>query len=163
MSAELAINSGVHSAMPTALMLLLALAVSTLASYVALDLARRVRVLRTRAGALWLFGAASAMALGIWSSQVIGIAAEPLAFPFGYDGIGTLGVWTAALVASLAGLGAVSGRVATPDGSASAPSRSASARSARMPSASRRSGCSPGSSGSCCRWSPPSPGRPAAA
>ena len=54
------------------------------------------------------------MALGIWSSQVIGIAAEPLAFPIGYDGLGTLGVWTAALVASLAGLGAVSGRVATP-------------------------------------------------
>ena len=63
--------------MPTVLMLLLGLAVSTLAAYVALDLARRVRVLRTRAGALWLLGAASAMAIGIWSSQVIGIAAEP--------------------------------------------------------------------------------------
>ena len=114
MSAEQAFNPGVQSAMTTALMLCLALAVSTLASYVALDLARRVRVLRTGSGALWLLGAASAMALGIWSSQVIGIAAEPLAFPVGYDGLGTLGVWTAALVASLAGLGAVSGRVATP-------------------------------------------------
>jgi len=41
--------------MPGALMLLLALAVATLASYVALDLARRVRVVRTRAGGLWLF------------------------------------------------------------------------------------------------------------
>ena len=62
--------------MPTVLMLLLGLAVSTLAAYVALDLARRVRVLRTRAGALWLLGAASAMAIGIWSTQLIGIAAE---------------------------------------------------------------------------------------
>jgi diguanylate cyclase len=114
MSAEQAFNPGVQSAMTTALMLCLALAVSALASYVALDLARRVRVLRTGAGALWLLGAASAMALGIWSSQVIGIDAEPLAFPIGYDGFATLGVWAAALVASLAGLGAVSGRVATP-------------------------------------------------
>ena len=87
---------------------------STLAAYVALDLARRVRVLRTRAGALWLLGAASALALGIWSSQVIGIAAEPPSFTFGYHGFGTIGVWAAALIASLAGLGAVSGRVATP-------------------------------------------------
>jgi len=114
MTAELAINSGAESVMPTVLMLLLGLGVSTLAAYIALDLARRVRVLRTRAGALWLFGAASAMAIGIWSSQVIGIAAEPPAFAFGYHGLGTIGVWTAALIASLAGLGAVSGRVATP-------------------------------------------------
>jgi diguanylate cyclase (GGDEF)-like protein len=114
MTAEQAIDPGVQSALATALMLLLALAVSTLAAYVALDLARRVRVLRTRAGALWLLGAASAMAIGIWSTQVIGIAAEPLAFPIGYNGFGTLGVWAAALIASLAGLGAVSGRVATP-------------------------------------------------
>ena len=114
MTAELAINSGAESVMPTVLMLLLGLGVSTLAAYVALDLARRVRVLRTRAGALWLFGAASALAIGIWSSQVIGIAAEPPAFAFGYHGFGTIGVWAAALVASLAGLGALSGRVATP-------------------------------------------------
>jgi hypothetical protein len=54
------------------------------------------------------------MAIGIWSSQVIGIAADPPAFAFGYHGFATLGVWAAALVASLAGLGAVSGRIATP-------------------------------------------------
>jgi diguanylate cyclase (GGDEF)-like protein len=114
MTAEQAINPGVQSALATALMLLLALSVTTLAAYVALDLARRVRVLRTPAGALWLLGASSAMAIGIWSSQVIGIAAEPTAFPIGYDGFGSFGVWAAALVASVAGLGAVSGRVATP-------------------------------------------------
>ena len=114
MTAELAINTGAESLMSTVLMLLLGLGVSTLAAYVALDLARRVRVLRTRAGALWLLGAASAMAIGIWSSQVVGIAAEPPAFAFGYHGLGTIGVWTAALIASLAGLGAVSGCVATP-------------------------------------------------
>ncbi|HEY2189729.1 MAG TPA: EAL domain-containing protein [Caldimonas sp.] len=114
MSPEQAIQPELQSVVSTVLMFALGLGVTTLAAYVALDLARRVRVLRTRAGALWLFGAASALAIGIWSSQVIGIAAEPPAFAFGYHGLGTLGVWTAALIASLAGLGAVSGRVATP-------------------------------------------------
>ena len=114
MAAEQAINPAMHSVASTVLMLLLGLAVSSLASYVALDLARRVRVLRTRSGVLWLLGAASAMAIGIWSSQVIGFAADPPAFPFGYQGFGTLGVWAAALVAALAGLGAVSGCIATP-------------------------------------------------
>ncbi|HEY2558507.1 MAG TPA: EAL domain-containing protein [Caldimonas sp.] len=114
MSPEQAIQPELQSVVSTVLMFVLGLGVSTLAAYVALDLARRVRVLRTRAGALWLLGAASALAIGIWSSQVIGIAAEPPAFAFGYHGVGSLGVWAAALVASLAGLGAVSGRVATP-------------------------------------------------
>jgi len=114
MTAELAINTGAEAAMPAVLMLLLGLAVSTLSAYVALDLARRVRVLRTRAGALWLIGAASALAIGIWSTQVIGIAAEPPPFAFGYHGLGTIGVWAAAFLASLAGLGSLSGRVATP-------------------------------------------------
>ena len=113
MAAEQAINPAMQSVASTVLMLLLGLAVSSLASYVALDLARRVRVLRTRSGVLWLLGAASAMAIGIWSSQVIGFAADPPAFPFGYQGFGTLGVWAAALVAALAGLGAVSGCIAT--------------------------------------------------
>ena len=99
--------------MPGALMLLLALAVATLASYVALDLARRVRVVRTRAGGLWLFGAAAALSLGIWSSQIIGIAAEPLAFPLGYDGADSLTAWAVALAVGLVGLGAVSGKIAT--------------------------------------------------
>ena len=116
MAAELVTNSGVQSAMPAALLLLLGLAVSTLASYVALDLARRVRVLRTRTGALWLLGAAMALSLGIWSCQIIGIAAEPMAFPLGYDGIDSLTAWAVAVLVGLAGLGAVSGRVATPVG-----------------------------------------------
>jgi diguanylate cyclase (GGDEF)-like protein len=103
-----------QAAMPAALMLLMSLGVSTLAAYVALDLARRVRVLRTRAGVLWLLGAASALATGVWSCQIIGVAAEPVRFELGYDGIGSIGAWLAALVAGCAGLGAVSGRVATP-------------------------------------------------
>jgi len=114
MSPEQAIPSEAQSFVSTLLMLVLALGVSTLASYVAFDLARRVRVLRTRAGALWLLGAASATAIGVWSSQVIGVAADPPPFAIGYHGLGSLGVWTAALIAALAGFGAVSGRVATP-------------------------------------------------
>ena len=113
MAAEQVINSGVPSAMPGALMLLLALGVGTLAAYVALDLARRVRVVRTRTGWLWLFGAAIALSLGIWSTQIIGIAAEPLAFPIGYDGWDSLTAWAVALAVGLVGLGAVSGKIAT--------------------------------------------------
>ena len=59
MSPEQAIPSDAQSLVSTLLMLVLALGVSTLASYVAFDLARRVRVLRTRAGALWLLGSAA--------------------------------------------------------------------------------------------------------
>ena len=114
MSAELAMTPLLQPAMPAALMLLLSLSVGTLAAYVALDLARRVRVLWTRAGLLWLFGAAWALSLGIWSCQIIGVAAEPVPFSLGYDGLGSLLAWGAALVACFAGLGAVSGRVATP-------------------------------------------------
>jgi diguanylate cyclase (GGDEF)-like protein len=113
MAAELVINSEVPSAMPGALMLLLAFAVATLASYVSLDLARRVRVVRTRSGGLWLFGAAAALSLGIWSSQVIGIAAEPLPFALGFDGVDSLTAWAVALAVGLVGLGAVSGKIAT--------------------------------------------------
>jgi diguanylate cyclase len=100
--------------MPGALILLLSLGVSTLAAYVALDLARRVRVLWTRSGILWLLGAAWALSLGVWSCQIFGVAAEPVTFPLGYDGLGSLLAWGAAIVACAAGLGAVSGRVATP-------------------------------------------------
>ena len=114
MSAELAMSPVMHPVMPAALLLLLSLGVSTLAAYVALDLARRVRVLWTRAGILWLLGAAWALSLGIWSCQIIGVAAEPLPFSLGYDGLGSLLAWGAALVVCFAGLGAVSGRVATP-------------------------------------------------
>ena len=114
MSAELAMTPVMHPVMPAAVMLLLSLGVSTLAAYVALDLARRVRVLWTRSGILWLLGAAWALSLGVWSCQIFGVAAEPVTFPLGYDGLGSLLAWGAAIVACVAGFGAVSGRVATP-------------------------------------------------
>ena len=114
MTAEMALIPAMQPAMPAALMLLLSLGVSSLAAYVAFDLARRVRVLWSRTGILWLLGAAWALSLGMWSCQIIGVAAEPLSFPVGYDGFGALFTWMAAVVVCLAGLGAVSGRVATP-------------------------------------------------
>ena len=150
--------------MPGALMLLLALAVGTLASYVALDLARRVRVVRTRSGGLWLFGAASALSLGIWSSQIIGIAAEPLAFPLGYDGADSLTAWAVALAVGLVGLGAVSGKIATHVPGRPGRVRARHRRRRRpRPLASTRSACSPASTGRCCRWWRPCPAPAAAA
>ena len=108
------ISSGVPAVMPALPMLLLAAAIGSLSAYVSFDLARRVRVLRTRSGVVWLVGAAAALAIGVWSSQIIGIAAEPLPFAVGYDALGIAGAWLASLVAGVAGLGAVAGRVATP-------------------------------------------------
>ena len=140
--------------MPGVLMLLLALAVGTLASYVALDLARRVRVVRSHTGWLWLFGAATALSLGIWSAQIIGIAAEPLAFPIGYDGWDSLSAWAVALAVGLVGLGAVSGKIATHVRVGLGAFALGSGVVAPMSSPSTPSGSSPASTGSCCRWWP---------
>ncbi len=134
-------NTGAEPVISTVLMLLLGVVFSTLAAYVALDLARRVRVLRTRAGALWLLGAASAPAKGVLSRQLIGIAADPPPFALGYHGLCIVGVWAAALVASHAGLGAVG------------PHALAGAARPRPWASNGRS----------CRWSPPSPAPRAAA
>ncbi len=107
-------TQAVPQPLPGALMLLLGLVVATFASYVALDMARRVRVLRTRSGAGWLVGAAAALATGLWSVQVIGVASEPLPYALGYDPVGSFATWLVALLVGATGLAAISGRVATP-------------------------------------------------
>ena len=66
-------------------------------AYVALELARRVRVLRTAAGVLWLLGAASAMAHRHLVEPDHRHRRRVRAFAIGYHGLGTLGVWAAGL------------------------------------------------------------------
>jgi diguanylate cyclase (GGDEF)-like protein len=64
----------------------LSIAVATLASYTALDLAGRITlqaVLRQRRA--WLAGGAAAMGVGIWSMHFIGMLAFSLPIPLGYD------------------------------------------------------------------------------
>ncbi|MEM5434578.1 putative bifunctional diguanylate cyclase/phosphodiesterase [Paraburkholderia diazotrophica] len=62
------------------------LAVATLASYTALDLAGRISTMGlARVRHLWLAGGAAAMGTGIWSMHFIAMLAFSLPIPLGYD------------------------------------------------------------------------------
>src|ERR1700754_1536291 len=62
------------------------LAVATLASYTALDLAARISTMTAaRTRQLWLAAGAAAMGTGIWSMHFIGMLAFSLPIPVGYD------------------------------------------------------------------------------
>src|ERR1700754_1738230 len=64
----------------------LSIAVATLASYTALDLASRISLLAAaRQRHRWLAGGAAAMGVGIWSMHFIGMLAFSLPIPLGYD------------------------------------------------------------------------------
>lgn len=63
----------------------LSVAIAILASYTALDLARRVTAARDRMRVVWLAGGAMAMGLGIWSMHFIGMLAFRLAAPVSYN------------------------------------------------------------------------------
>jgi diguanylate cyclase (GGDEF)-like protein len=61
-----------------------------LASYMALDLATRIRASTGAASRVWLIGGAFSMGAGIWSMHFIGMLAFSLPIPMGYDGAMTL-------------------------------------------------------------------------
>jgi two-component system sensor histidine kinase/response regulator len=63
----------------------LSFAISTLASYAALDLAGRVTAARGPLRLAWLSGGACAMGMGIWAMHYIGMLACSLPMPVGYD------------------------------------------------------------------------------
>ena len=78
--------------------------VAVYASYVALDLARRVRS-RNRGSALaWGLGGAVVMGTGIWSMHFVGMLAFSLPVPIGFDPTTTLLSWIAAVGVSLLAL-----------------------------------------------------------
>ncbi|MFC0402022.1 putative bifunctional diguanylate cyclase/phosphodiesterase [Paraburkholderia rhizosphaerae] len=67
-------------------LVVLSIAVATLASYTALDLAGRIALLAgARQRRAWLAGGAAAMGVGIWSMHFIGMLAFSLPIPLGYD------------------------------------------------------------------------------
>ena len=69
----------------------LSIGVAVIASYVALELASRVRAARgTRGARHWLTGGALSMGTGIWSMNFIGMLAFRLPVPMTYDADGTL-------------------------------------------------------------------------
>jgi len=86
----------------------LSVAIALCASYGGLDLADRVTAARGRVRAIWLIGGATAMGLGIWCMDYIGMLAFSLPVPVLYDWPMVLLSLVAAILASAVALYAVS-------------------------------------------------------
>jgi diguanylate cyclase (GGDEF)-like protein len=84
--------------------------IACFASYVALDLAKRVRSLDRAMAAGWWAGGSVAMGTGIWSMHFVGMLAVSLPFAVGYDYLVTALSWVAAV-----GVSAVALHVASRD------------------------------------------------
>ncbi|MBV7429192.1 EAL domain-containing protein [Acidovorax sp. sif1233] len=75
-------------------------AIAMLASYVTLDLARRVRTAQRRVGLAWWAAGSIVMGTGIWSMHFLGMQAFRLPIEIGFAGGLTLLSWLAAVAAS---------------------------------------------------------------
>ncbi|MBV7543179.1 bifunctional diguanylate cyclase/phosphodiesterase [Acidovorax sp. sic0104] len=75
-------------------------AIAMLASYVTLDLARRVRTAHRRVGLAWWAAGSIVMGTGIWSMHFLGMQAFRLPIAIGFSGGLTLASWLAAVGAS---------------------------------------------------------------
>lgn len=78
----------------------LSIAIAVLASYCALDLARRVTSNAGRWGRIWLIGGACSMGAGVWSMHFVGMLAFSMPIPLAYDVATTLGSLAIAVAAS---------------------------------------------------------------
>ena len=76
------------------------LVIATLASYVALDLSRRVRSSDGVFSAPWWTVGSVALGTGIWSMHFVGMLGFSLPIPIGFTGLLTLVSWIAAVAAS---------------------------------------------------------------
>ncbi|CAM4197843.1 putative bifunctional diguanylate cyclase/phosphodiesterase [Roseateles saccharophilus] len=86
----------------------LSIMIASFASYVALDLARRVRSPDRRAAAAWWAGGSVVMGTGIWSMHFVGMLAFSLPVDIGYTALLTFASWVAAVVVSGIALGIAS-------------------------------------------------------
>ncbi|RQO55552.1 bifunctional diguanylate cyclase/phosphodiesterase [Paucibacter sp. KBW04] len=84
------------------------LLIASLASYVTLDLAKRVRSVDATAARTWWMGGSVAMGTGIWSMHFVGMFAYTLPIELGYRGMQTLLSWLAAVLVSAVALGLAS-------------------------------------------------------
>ncbi len=82
--------------------------IATLASFVALDLARRVRTDDRLVALGWWAGGSVAMGSGIWSMHFVGMLALKLPIAIGYDVRLTVLSWVAAVATSVIALGVAS-------------------------------------------------------
>jgi diguanylate cyclase (GGDEF)-like protein len=89
---------------------MLAMLIATLASWVAMDVARRVPAVQPRVAMHWLLGAALAMGTGLWSAYMVLASALPSSATAGYSIFGVLVSWLGAMGFSLAGLACAAGR-----------------------------------------------------
>src|SRR5690348_10315573 len=86
--------------------------VATFASYIALDMAGRLRDENNSrfASLCWLFGGAFAMGAGIWSMHFIGMLAFKMSMPMSYDPFWTLVSMAVAILASFIALSLLMGK-----------------------------------------------------
>ena len=75
-------------------------AIAVFASFVTLDLNRRVRHATPGGATVWWFAGALVMGTGIWSMHFVGMQAFHLPISLGYRGLMTLGSWIAAVAAA---------------------------------------------------------------
>ncbi|MCH2241577.1 MAG: bifunctional diguanylate cyclase/phosphodiesterase [Aquabacterium sp.] len=85
------------------------LLVATFASYVTLDLARRVRQSAGRRRRAWWAGGSLAMGTGIWSMHFVGMLGFDAGMPLGYEWAPTFWSWIAGVAAAGVAL-AIAGR-----------------------------------------------------
>ena len=83
-------------------------AIALLASYVTLDLARRVRTSQRGIGLAWWVAGSMVMGTGIWGMHFLGMQAFRLPIALGFTGVMTLLSWVAAVAASAVALGVAS-------------------------------------------------------
>ena len=84
--------------------------IATFASYVALDLAKRVRTPDRRSARHWWIGGSIVMGSGIWAMHFVGMLAFSLPIALGYTKWLTLVSWIAAVGVSAAALAISAGR-----------------------------------------------------
>jgi len=83
--------------------------IASFASYVTLDLAKRVRTGDRSLARGWWLGGSVAMGSGIWSMHFVGMLAYKLPIELGYAGALTLLSWVAAVAVSAVALGLAAG------------------------------------------------------
>ena len=74
------------------------LIMASLASYVMLDMARRIPAARGWSGHGWLAGSALALGTGLWSIHFIGLAGDVLPFRMGYGAFLSSATWALAVL-----------------------------------------------------------------
>src|SRR5688572_14073342 len=82
--------------------------IASFASYVALDLAKRVRAADGSVALTWWVGGSIAMGTGIWSMHFVGMLAFSLPITLGYTRLLTFISWAAAVAVSVVALGLAS-------------------------------------------------------